>query len=101
MKSGEYCIVSCIEQFVCLLMALFPISEQSEGRVCDIMKFYELQTNGDPPGADTGAICCECVPVRALGMFLALCFRINTCCGPASHLPSRSHTSRRYLGIWI
>lgn len=33
--------------------ALSDRSEQNERRACDIMKFYELQTNRDPLGADT------------------------------------------------
>lgn len=45
-------------------------------------RYYEiLRTTGELGSFwdRYGAICCECVLIRALGMFLALCFRINTC----------------------
>jgi len=74
-----------------LHITFFVIPKQNEGRARNIMKFYELQANwGILLWGIYGTICCECVSICVLGMFLALCFRINTCCGPLCSSPPMS-----------
>lgn len=82
--NSEHNIVSYTEQFVCFPYTWLFLWSQSrtKGGLAILWNFTKYRRTGIFLWNIYGTICCECVSICVLGMFLALCFRINTCCGP-------------------